>query len=85
MFGSEQSCIGEPLMRIENISVLIGREQGLELVVAENHQRMVCETVAVIIHVGTVEKEGGVARLGYISIPDLLVSIGVFSDLKHDI
>ena len=61
MSGSEQSGIGESLMRIENISVLIGREQGIELVVVENHERMVMETVAVIIHVGAVEKEGGVA------------------------
>ena len=45
----------------ENISVLIGREQGIELVVVENHERMVMETVAVIIHVRAVEKEGGVA------------------------
>ena len=49
---------------------------------AKNHERMVMETVAVIIHVGAVEKEGGVACMFYIGIPDFLDCIVVFSDLR---
>ena len=49
------------------------------------HQGMVFETVAVIIHVVAVEEEGGVASLLYISIPRLLVGIAISFYLKHDI
>jgi hypothetical protein len=59
MFGSEQSCIGEPLMRKECVSGFIGGKQSIELAVAEYHERMVMKAVAVIVHVGASNEEGG--------------------------
>ena len=83
MFGSEQSCIGESLMRKECVSGFIGGKQSLELAVAEYHERMVMKAVAVIVHVGAVEKEGGIACLFYMSIPNFLVCFAVSFYLKH--
>ena len=57
----------------------------MELPVLVEHQGIVLEPVGMIIHVVAIEEEGGVACMFYISIPDLLVCIVVFSDLKHDI
>ena len=80
-----QSGIGKTLVRIERVSVLIGREQGIELVVAENHERVVMESVAVIIHVRTVEKEGGLLGLRHKLVPSFTVGGGSVSlDRYHD-
>ena len=57
----------------------------MELPVLVEHQGIVLEPVGMIIHVVAIEEEGGVACMFYISMPDLLVCIVVFSDLKHDI
>ena len=38
----------------------IGRQQGHQPVLVKNHQGMIREPVAVIVHVVTSEKEGGI-------------------------
>mgnify|MGYP000251942141 CR=1 FL=1 len=78
-----QSGIGKSLVRIERVSVLIGREQGIELVLIINHQGMVVKSILMIIHIVSVKQEGSLPGLLDEFIPSLMVFGGVSCNSYH--
>ena len=57
-------------MAIQNAIFLIGREQGDEsLFLVIEHERVVCEAIAVVVHISTQKEEGSVFGIFHEFVP----------------
>ena len=53
----------------EYVSLGIGWKQCQQHIVGKEQQRVVSETIGMIVHIAAVEKESGISRLGYEIVP----------------
>ena len=78
-----KSTIGKSRMRLKHVTFLVSRHEGIESAFLVKHQRIVLKTVAVIVHIISVEKERPVLRLGHKAVPFCLVFWSVSDNIKH--
>ena len=65
----DKSAIGKPLMGIQHAADNICRQHRVEPVFEVEHERVVAETVAVVVHVIATEQESTVLRAVYEVVP----------------
>ena len=76
--GDHEPAISQPFMADEcAVGVKVRRQYGNQRLVVENHQRMVGEPVAVIVHVIAGEKESRVLGCAHECVPLQLATGGV--------
>ena len=79
----QQPAIGQSLVRIKHIGLPVCRQQRIQLRLAIHHQRTVLETVAMIVHITTIEEKGSVLRCSHECIPFGGLLCRVSSDFEH--
>ena len=70
----DESAVGQTGMRLQCVTLAVGRQQGIEAPFAVEHQRIVLEAVAMVVHVAAVEEKGAVLGTSHKAVP--LVSQG---------
>ena len=78
-----QAAVSQSLMAVKRAVTLVGRQQRVERTVEIAEQRMVAESVGMIVHIAAVEEESSVLRLRHESVPFVGLIGGVSSDVKH--
>ena len=78
-----QSTVRQSAMTDEHIVLFVGRQQGIKPTVTIDHQRMVTETVGMVVHELTVEEERAVLRLCHEVIPFVSLCSGVSNYFEH--
>ena len=61
----------------------VARQQAIEFTTPVHHQRKVCETVGMIVHVVAVEEEGSILRLSHEMVPFFLAVGCIGYYLEH--
>ena len=69
VFAHHEAAVSEALVRMEHAVLDVGRQQGVEPSAGVEHQGMVCEPVAVVVHIVPEEKERAVFRLRHEPVP----------------
>ena len=77
-----QSAIGQSGMRLKHVAPSVGRHQRIEPPVEVEHQRIVLESVGMIIHVATIEEERAVLRPSDKRVPLVLAVRGISDNLE---
>ena len=65
----DQAAIGQSTVRHKRVNIEIGRQEGVEPLPPIDHQRMVVETVLMIVHKAAVKEERPVLRLSHKGVP----------------
>src|ERR1044071_5512378 len=67
-------------MRFNLVASFIGNKHGAQNIAEINKQRMIFETIGVIIHILPVEQERGILGVSYEVVPRLFIGTSISSD-----
>ena len=79
----DESPVCESLMAVETMVLLVGWQQGIKFTLLIEHQGIVLETVAMIVHIAAVEEEGAILRLCNEPVPFVFQGCRVSDYFEH--
>ena len=85
-FGiGDETAVGKPGVRMEGIARHTSREEGIETPLPIDHQRMVGETVGMIVHIIPFQQECAVLRSLHEVVPFIFARGSVVADCKFGV